>query len=66
MQALGLVPTVTGATTRLMNSALPDSPVVVPRPPGRMRLRTARILHQVADRVARTDHPAVRHREQMA
>lgn len=66
MQALGLVPMVTGATTRLMNSALPDSPVVAPRPPSSVRLRFAWILHRVADRVARSDDPSLRYDGQWA
>jgi hypothetical protein len=66
VQALGLVPLVTGATTRLMNSALPDAPVVVARSPGPVRMHTACILREVADRLARTDDPIVRHREHWA
>ena len=55
MHALGMVPLVTGRTTRLMHSALPDSPVVAPRPPNRVRLHTASILRRAADRLAGTD-----------
>jgi hypothetical protein len=51
MQALALVPVVKGATTRLMDSALPDSPVVAAPKPGRSRRLTARLLHRLANRL---------------
>ncbi len=60
MQALALVPVVTGTSTRLMNSALPDSPVVLPQGPGRVRLLTARILHRLACRIAGGDDSHLR------
>jgi hypothetical protein len=51
MQALGLVPLVKGAHTRLMRSALPGSPVVPDRPPGRLRVLAARSLRRLATRL---------------
>jgi hypothetical protein len=51
MQELGLVPLVNGAATWVSYSALPDSPVVPDRPPGRLRLLTAGALHRLAIRL---------------
>jgi hypothetical protein len=53
MQELPLIPLVKGAGTRLMHSALPCSPVVRDRPPGRLRLLTAGVLHRLATRLDR-------------
>jgi len=53
MQALPMIPLVKGAHTRLMRSALPDSPVVPDRPPGRLRLLTAKTLRWLATRLDR-------------
>lgn len=53
MQELILVQLATAAHVRLMNSALPDSPVVVQRPPGRARLAAAAALHRLAARLDR-------------
>jgi hypothetical protein len=51
MHHLGLIPLVNGAATRVIHSALPDSPVVPDRPPGRLRLLTAGALHRLAIRL---------------
>lgn len=51
MQELGLIPLVNGDATRVMQSALPDSPIVADRPPGRLRQRTAGALHRLAFRL---------------
>jgi hypothetical protein len=51
MQELALIPLINEAAARAMNSALPDSPVVLDRPPGRLRLRTAGALHRLANRL---------------
>ena len=51
MQELPLIPLVKGASTRLMHSALPCSPTVPERPPGRLQLRIARLLHRLATRL---------------
>jgi hypothetical protein len=53
MQQLPMIPLVEGAHTRLMHSALPCSPVVPDRPPGRLRLLTAGALHRLAARLDR-------------
>jgi hypothetical protein len=58
MQELGLVPLVDGASTSLGHSALPDSPVVRTRPPGRFRLLTAGALHWLAARLDRGEGSA--------
>ena len=57
MQELGLTPLMNGAATSLSRSALPDSPVVADRPPGRLRLLAAGALHRLATRLDR-GHPA--------
>jgi hypothetical protein len=57
MQELGLVPLVNSASTSLDRSALPDSPVVPDRPPGRLRLLTAGALHRLATRLDRGHLP---------
>jgi hypothetical protein len=51
MEELGLVPLVNGVFARFGHSALPDSPVVPDRPPGRLRLLTAGALHRLAARL---------------
>jgi hypothetical protein len=51
MQELAIVPLVTAAHARTMNSALPDSPVIPERPPGRARLVAAAALHRLAARL---------------
>jgi hypothetical protein len=51
MQELPLIPLVKGAGTRLMHSALPCSPAVLDRPPGRLRLTVAGMLHRLATRL---------------
>jgi hypothetical protein len=48
-----MIPLVKGAGTRLMHSALPCSPVVPDRPPGRLRLLIAGVLHRLAARLDR-------------
>lgn len=53
MPEMAPIPLVKGAHTRLMQSALPCSPVVLDRPPGRLRLLTARVLHRLATRLDR-------------
>jgi hypothetical protein len=53
MQELPLIPLVKGAGTRLMHSALPCSPVVPDRPPGRLRLLIAGVLRRLAARLDR-------------
>jgi hypothetical protein len=53
MQELPMIPLVKGAGTRLMHSALPCSPVVADRPPGRLRLLIAGVLHRLAARLDR-------------
>jgi hypothetical protein len=70
MQELPMIALVKGAHTRLMHSALPCSPAVPDRPPGRLRLLTAGVLHRLAARLdrghltqagdGRTPRPAVR------
>lgn len=47
------LPPVTDAGTPLMYSALPCSPTVPDRPPGRLRLLIAGLLRQLAARLAR-------------
>jgi len=51
MQDLIVMPLVSGVHTRVSHSALPGSPVVPDRRPGRLRLRTARALHRLATRL---------------
>jgi hypothetical protein len=51
MQDLTLMPLVSGVHTRISRSALPESPVVPDRPPGRLRLRAAGALHRLAARL---------------
>jgi hypothetical protein len=53
MTELPMIPLVKGANTRLMISALPCSPVVPERPPGRLRLFGAEILRHLAARLDR-------------
>jgi hypothetical protein len=53
MQELSLIPMVKGTGSRLMHSALPCSPVVPDRPPGRLRLLLAGVLHRLAARLDR-------------
>ncbi|XVV13282.1 hypothetical protein ACQP2X_02675 [Actinoplanes sp. CA-131856] len=55
MQELGLIALVIDADARTTRSALPDSPVVPERSPGRARLATAAGLRRLA---ARLDHGA--------
>ncbi|GGN12151.1 hypothetical protein FHR83_003543 [Actinoplanes campanulatus] len=52
MLELPMIPLVKGASTRLMRSALPCSPVVPVRPPGRLRLLAAGVLHRLATHLA--------------
>jgi hypothetical protein len=51
MQELGMLPLINGDATRVIHSALPDSPIVPERPPGRLRLRAAAALHGLAARL---------------
>jgi hypothetical protein len=51
MQELALVPLVIATDARRMKSALPHSPVVPERPPGRVRLTAAAALHRLAARL---------------
>ncbi|MFC7274223.1 hypothetical protein ACFQS1_09550 [Paractinoplanes rhizophilus] len=51
MQELGLIALFSDAATKMSHSALPDSPVIPERPPGRLRVRTAGALHRLADRL---------------
>lgn len=51
MQDLSLMPLACGAHTRVSHSALPNSPVVPDRPPGRLRRVTAGALHRLATRL---------------
>ena len=51
MQELGLIPLVNGDNERFVRSALPDSPVVPDRGPGRLRLGAAGALHRLAFRL---------------
>ena len=53
MQPLAMILLVDDANTRLMRSALPGSPVVPERPPGRLRLFTAKALRSIATRLDR-------------
>ena len=62
MQELALVPLVTATNVRLMNSALPDSPVAPQRPPGRARLAAAAALHRLATRLDPSSVPQPRYR----
>ena len=50
MQDLIVMPLVSGVHTRVSHSALPASPVVPDRSPGRLRLLTAGALHRLAAR----------------
>jgi hypothetical protein len=61
MQELGLTPLVNGASTSLGSSALPDSPVVPARPPGRLRLLTAAALHRLATSLDRGHLPPLKY-----
>jgi hypothetical protein len=60
METLALTVVASGAISRRMTSALPDSPVVVPRAPSRRRLAVARLLRRLADRLAGPPRPGVR------
>ena len=51
MQDLTVMPLACGLHTRISHSALPDSPLVPDRPPGRLRLRLAGALHRLAARL---------------
>jgi hypothetical protein len=51
MHDLSVMPLACGLHTRVSRSALPDSPVVPDRPPGRLRLRTADVLYRLAARL---------------
>jgi hypothetical protein len=62
MQELGLIPLVNRVSTSLSHSALPDSPVVPARPPGRLRLLTADALHRLATHLDRGHLPPLRYR----
>ncbi|MEU8815412.1 hypothetical protein [Actinoplanes sp. NPDC048796] len=57
MQELALAPLVTGAGTSPMRSALPASPVVPERPPGRSRRATAAALRRLATHLDRGASP---------
>ncbi len=49
------------AATRVSHSALPHSPVITERPPGRARLLAAGALHGLATRLDRGHLPPLRH-----
>jgi hypothetical protein len=51
MEQLAMILLVNRANTGLINSALPNSPVVPDRPPGRVRLAVAAGLHRLASRL---------------
>jgi hypothetical protein len=51
MQDLVAMPLACGVHTRISRSALPESPTVPDRPPGRLRLRTAATLRRLAGRL---------------
>jgi hypothetical protein len=51
MQDLVVMPLACGLDTRVSRSALPESPMVPDRPPGRVRLRTATALRRLAARL---------------
>ncbi|MFI5894434.1 hypothetical protein ACIA5D_30465 [Actinoplanes sp. NPDC051513] len=51
MQELGMISLVNRTAGSLSQSALPNSPVVVERPPGRLRVLAAGALHRLADRL---------------
>lgn len=53
MQELGVAMLIDKSLARASHSALPDSPVIPDRPPGRARLRTAQALHRLAARLER-------------
>ena len=57
MEALGLIPLVKDAAVKVSHSALPDSPVIPDRAPGRLRLHAASTLHRLADRLDRGRAP---------
>lgn len=57
MLELGFIALVNNANTSLASSALPNSPVVPERPPGRLRLFTADALHRLATRLDRGQVP---------
>ncbi|HEY0000491.1 MAG TPA: hypothetical protein VGB74_08555 [Actinoplanes sp.] len=57
MQELSMLPLIHRASTRISHSALPDSPVIVEQPPGRLRLLTADALHRLATRLDRGRQP---------
>jgi hypothetical protein len=48
MSDMNLFPMINGAATKISHSALPDSPVIPDRAPGRLRARTAHVLRSVA------------------
>ena len=51
MQDLSVMPLACGLHTRVSHSALPDSPVVPDRRPGRLRRRSAGALRRLAARL---------------
>jgi len=55
--ALALITVVNGETRRLMNSALPDSPIVPVPPPSPRRQAAASLLRRLADRLAEPPRP---------
>jgi hypothetical protein len=57
MQDLSVMPLVAGVHTRISHSALPDSPVVPDRPPGRLRLHLAGALFRLAAHLDGGRHP---------
>jgi len=56
MQELALIPMVNGASTRLMDSALPGSPQVPEHSLGRLRSLVGEVLHHLVARPER-EHP---------
>jgi hypothetical protein len=48
MTDMNLYSVINGAATKVSHSALPDSPVIPDRPPGRLRVRAAHVLRSVA------------------
>jgi len=51
MAELGMISLVNRTATSVSHSALPHSPVVPERPPGRLRVLAAGALHHLADRL---------------
>jgi len=61
MHELAMLPLIHRSATSISHSALPDSPVVPDRSPGRLRLTTAAALHRLATRLDQGRQPHLRY-----